>query len=276
VSSTRAAYGGSPPAGCRRSPCGVRITRMAAVGNIAWVHAFIAVPRPSASLARVFWTRALGWPTGVPWDAHPEFTSLVPPDGDPYVHFQQVGDDAPRVHLDVVVDDLDEARARLVSLGARVGARLDYWQVMRSPGGLPFCLCREPAAGVRPGGTTQEGGHRSRLAQVCIDAPAWLFDRELAFWQRATGWQAEPQGRPEFTGLPGPAEATVRLLLQRLGRNDTAATVRAHLDLGSDDIDAEAGRLRRLGAKHVSRFPGWVRMVDTLGMPFCVTGRPPE
>jgi hypothetical protein len=248
---------------------------MAEVGNLHWVHVFIDVPPDTAETARTFWSRALCWPPGDPWDATPEFTSLVPPAGDPYVHVQEV-DDRPRVHLDVVVDDLDEARNEVAALGAEVGTRAPAWQVMRSPGGLPFCLCLEPANGTRPPGTQHDGGHSSRLAQLCIDAPADVFEKELAFWKQVTGWQVGRSGRPEFVDLVGPASAPLQLLLQRLEPDDGDTTTRAHIDLGSDDRDAEAARLVDLGARYVEKFSGWILLVDPAGLPFCVTGKSPR
>jgi hypothetical protein len=247
---------------------------MAAIGQLDRIHVFIDVPPDTADQAHAFWSRALGWQVGEPWPGHPEFTTLLPPHGHSYVHVQEV-DDSPRVHVDVEVDDLDVARDRLVDLGATPGMRTQMWQVMGSPGRLPFCLCTtsdEP----RPGGTTWPEGHRSRLAQVCIDAPGQLFDRELAFWRQVTGWQTSGSGRPEFTDLVGPGHATLQLLLQRLGDDDPGTTVRAHIDLGSDDIDAEAARLRALGARLVDRYTGWALLVDPAGLPFCVTGNSPE
>ncbi len=248
---------------------------MAGIGALEWAHVFIDVPSDTAGAARAFWSRALCWPPGPPWEGHPEFTTLVPPEGDAYVHVQEV-DDEPRIHVDVVVDDLDEARNEVVDLGAETGARTATWQVMRSPGGLPFCLCREPVDGVRPPGTGHDDGHRSRLAQVCIDAPAEAFERELAFWKQVTGWEVHRSGRPEFTDLVPPAAAPLRLLLQRLGDDDPKERTRAHIDLGSDDIDAEAERLTALGARYVDRFSGWALLVDPAGLPFCVTGKSPQ
>jgi Glyoxalase-like domain len=247
---------------------------MATIGELDWVHVFIDVPPDTAAAARGFWSGVLGWAPGEPWDGHPEFTSLLPPDGHSYVHVQEVHDD-PRVHVDVEVDDLDAARDRLADLGARSGMRTRWWQVMHSPAGLPFCLCY-PSHGPRPPGTLHPGGHRSRLAQVCIDAPHEAFDAELAFWQQATGWHVERSGRPEFTDLVGPPEATLRLLLQRLGEDDPGATARAHIDLGSDDIDAEADRLTGIGARYLDRYPNWALLTDPAGLPFCVTGVSPQ
>ena len=255
---------------------------MARIGALDWMHVFVDVPPDAASTTRAFWSRALGWETGPQWTQHPEFRSLIPDAGDRYVHVQEI-DGEPRVHLDVVVDDLDTARDALLDLGAEAVPRTAQWQVMRSPGGLPFCLCREPAAGRRPP-AAQHDGHRSRLVQVCIDAPADRFEREVAFWQEATGWEHHPSPHhPELADLRGPATAPLRLLMQCLGSDDPGTTTRAHIDLGSDDLDAEADRLVSFGARkigpgkgYVDPTRGWVLMTGPAGLPFCVTSKPPD
>jgi catechol 2,3-dioxygenase-like lactoylglutathione lyase family enzyme len=46
-------------------------------------------------------------------------------------------------HLDFGVDDLDEAQAELVALGARVASvqpQPDRWRVLLDPAGHPFCI----------------------------------------------------------------------------------------------------------------------------------------
>lgn len=54
-----------------------------------------------------------------------------------------------QLHLDFAVDDLDEAEARLLKLGA---AKPDFqpgggqWRVLTDPAGHPFCLTRNPPA----------------------------------------------------------------------------------------------------------------------------------
>lgn len=59
------------------------------------------------------------------------------------------GDRPKQMHLDLAVDDLDEAQARAVALGARIvddqpNPRL--WRVMRDPVGHPFCLSAQIGA----------------------------------------------------------------------------------------------------------------------------------
>ena len=100
-----------------------------------------------ADLAR-FWALLLG---GHPVDREPDWSYVDPPDGQPRIAFQRVPEAKPgrknRLHLDVVVDDIDQARERLLDCGARaVGeVRVDAqgaFQVMRDPEGNEFCLVR--------------------------------------------------------------------------------------------------------------------------------------
>jgi hypothetical protein len=43
-----------------------------------------------------------------------------------------------------------------------------------------------------------------------------------------------------------------------------------HLDIETDDIEAEAVRLEKLGAKKVKRFPRWWIMEAPTGQRFCI------
>ena len=83
--------------------------------------------------------------------------------------------------------------------------------------------------------------------------------------------------RDEFAGkLYPPTGSSAQLLLQRLGSDDPATAVRAHIDLGADDIAAEAERLVGLGAKRLGPGRGWIVLRDPVGMVFCVTGNSPN
>ena len=244
------------------------------IAPVSWMHAFVDVPAERADEARAFWSAVLGWPSGEPWTDHPEFTSFGPPTGAAYVHVQVV-DAPPRVHLDLL-GDLATDPARLEELGATRGARGTAWQVLRSPAGLPFCVCAEPWPHARPVAFTWPDGHRSRLVQLCVDVPAAEYDRELRFWRAATGWADEPLRRaPEFRRLVHRAESPLQLLVQRLGPDDGADRARAHLDLGTDDRAAEVARLTALGARLLWPGDGFTTLEDPLGLPFCVTDNDP-
>jgi hypothetical protein len=99
----------------------------------------------------------------------------------------------------------------------------------------------------------------------------------VAFWRTATAWRWSEGSGDEFAGkLYPPAGSSVQLLLQRLGSDDPATAVRAHIDLGADDIEAEATRLVGLGAERLERGRGWIVLRDPVGMVFCVTGNSPD
>ena len=84
-------------------------------------------------------------------------------------------------------------------------------------------------------------------------------------------------GSAEFAGkLYPPAGSSVQLLFQKLGPDDPATAARAHIDLGADDIEAEAARLVGLGAEQLGLGRGWIVLRDPVGMVFCVTANSPD
>jgi hypothetical protein len=109
--------------------------------------------------------------------------------------------------------------------------------------------------------------HYSRLYKAVIDVPEGDHDKELTFWQEATG-QTLTRGQryPEYHGssLPGDAFA---LLIQRIG----TGPARVHLDIHTDDLEAEITRLEALGARRLRLVDDhWWIMQDPAGLPFCV------
>ena len=111
--------------------------------------------------------------------------------------------------------------------------------------------------------------------QLTVDVPADRYDRELEFWRAATGWADEDVDAPEFHRLVHRRASPLQLLVQRLGADDGAQQARAHLDLGTDDVDAEVERVRSLGARLLWPGNGFVALRDPVGLPFCVTGNDP-
>ncbi|MGH3516393.1 MAG: VOC family protein [Haloechinothrix sp.] len=108
--------------------------------------------------------------------------------------------------------------------------------------------------------------HHSRLYKAVIDVRAEDHDRELAFWQAAIGQKLELfEDQPEYHGTKL-QDQEFALLTQRLDEG----TSRVHLDIHTDDLDAEVARLERLGARRVRRVRQWWIMEDPAGLPFCV------
>ena len=238
-----------------------------------WLHVLIDVAPDVSEESATFWSAALGWPLGEPWPGLPEFRSFAPPQGNSYIH-QQIGNHGPRIHFDLEVADRGSAD-RLVKLGAVVTGQFEGWCPMRSPGGLPFCLV-DRQEHVRPP-AQHFAGHRSRLVQICIDSPPTLHDQEVAFWRAATGWGWRGGDQDEFAGkLYPPTGSSVQLLFQRLGSDDPATAVQAHIDLGADDVEAETTRLVELRGERLGPGRGWIVLRDPVGMVFCVTGNSPD
>ena len=84
------------------------------------------------------------------------------------------------------------------------------------------------------------------------------------------GWRrVRPQAYP-------PTGSSAQLLLQRLGSDDPATEVRAHIDLGADDIAAEAARW--LGLALSDSGPAVVGSCSVIrsGWCFCVSSNSPD
>lgn len=111
--------------------------------------------------------------------------------------------------------------------------------------------------------------HFSRPFKVVIDVPASSHDRELSFWQAATGRPLSQLGFHEYhgSGLHG---QDFWLLVQRLGEG----SARVHFDIHTDDLTAEVARLERLGAERVQAVHSWWVMRDPAGLLFCVIPDP--
>jgi predicted enzyme related to lactoylglutathione lyase len=108
--------------------------------------------------------------------------------------------------------------------------------------------------------------HRSRLCGAYIDVPRADYDRTVQFWQAGLDRPAEVEADdPDYVSF-GEATPGVELMVQAVG--DT--TSRIHLDIETNDIEAEVARLTALGATVVERIEGWVVMRDPIGIVFCV------
>jgi len=120
--------------------------------------------------------------------------------------------------------------------------------------------------------TRREGimAHQSKLSQIVIDCMD--LDAGLAFWSRALGRPIAGIEEPYGT-LSDDAAATGRLhvVVQRVPELKTAKT-RVHLDIETDDIEAEVRRLEALGARRAEDHGTWWVLRDPCGNEFCVFG----
>src|SRR4051794_16846275 len=123
-------------------------------------HVILDTPDP-AGLAE-FYSAVLG----LPITYHDDDFAVVSADSTTSgVAFQRVvdrvaptwpGDGPLLIHMDVMVDDVDEATARVVELGARVLEQADGSCVLADPAGHPFCLIPRP--GWAPPVSDPDGG----------------------------------------------------------------------------------------------------------------------
>lgn len=107
--------------------------------------------------------------------------------------------------------------------------------------------------------------HRSRFAGIIIDCDTDNLDTAADFWSSALGYpRAEPDGDGIYRSLVAPDGETY-VEVQQV---DHAS--RVHLDIESDDIDAEAARLEALGARKIGKVKSWWVMEAPTGQRFCV------
>jgi predicted enzyme related to lactoylglutathione lyase len=111
----------------------------------------IVLDSPDAQALAAFYRQLLGWTVT---QDEPDWVKLASPDGGPGLSFQtesaytpptwpaSPGDQQMMVHLDIAVDDLDDAGAHAVAAGATLAGYQpqDDVRVYLDPAGHPFCL----------------------------------------------------------------------------------------------------------------------------------------
>ena len=106
--------------------------------------------------------------------------------------------------------------------------------------------------------------HRSRLATFVIDCETEDLDSAARFWSAALGRPASGTNDPGYLELQASPDEP-QLLVQRV-----AHPSRVHLDIESDDLEAEVKRLEALGAKRVGFVKRWWVLEAPTGQRFCV------
>lgn len=109
--------------------------------------------------------------------------------------------------------------------------------------------------------------HRSKLAGFIIDCRTDDLSSAAAFWGGALGMEvralpAEEGGR--YARLVDPSGA-LHIEVQTVNHPS-----RVHLDIETDDIEAEVRRLEALGARRVEQIQTWWVMEAPTGQRFCV------
>ncbi len=109
--------------------------------------------------------------------------------------------------------------------------------------------------------------HKSKLSTVVIDCQTDDLTEATRFWSAALGRKAGASETPvanTYVTL-GTGQEELILLLQNVPHAS-----RVHLDIETDDIEAEVKRLEALGAKRIEKINTWWVMEAPTGHRFCI------
>jgi predicted enzyme related to lactoylglutathione lyase len=109
--------------------------------------------------------------------------------------------------------------------------------------------------------------HKSRLAALVLDSKVDDIEEANVFWEQALGLEcvrSSEDWSDKYSHLNSPNDQP-HILIQK-----TTHESRVHLDIETDNINAEVERLKRLGAYVVETFERWVVMEAPTGHRFCV------
>jgi predicted enzyme related to lactoylglutathione lyase len=110
--------------------------------------------------------------------------------------------------------------------------------------------------------------HRSRLCTLVLDCKVDDLAESARFWSAALGKpiaSLDQDGDGRYAELETADDEPI-ILLQRVEHES-----RVHLDIESDDLDAEVARLEALGAKRIAfRHGRWWVLQAPSGHRFCV------
>jgi predicted enzyme related to lactoylglutathione lyase len=107
--------------------------------------------------------------------------------------------------------------------------------------------------------------HKSQLAGFIIDCKADNLDEAADFWSAALGMKAAAGAdESRYRKLENRPEDMV-IEVQKVPHES-----RVHLDIETDNIEAEVARLENLGALRIKNMDRWVVMEAPTGQRFCV------
>jgi predicted enzyme related to lactoylglutathione lyase len=109
--------------------------------------------------------------------------------------------------------------------------------------------------------------HKSKLAGFIIDCQAPELATAAHFWGGALGMELRPLQSDEAHQYVHLADPLGRLHIEVQAVTHPS---RVHLDIETDDIEAEVRRLEALGATRVAQVKTWWVMEAPTGHRFCV------
>lgn len=109
--------------------------------------------------------------------------------------------------------------------------------------------------------------HKSQLAGFIIDCQTDDLDAAAEFWSQALGYARNRDKGPDEENyeLLDTGDDNLHIELQSVEHES-----RVHLDIESDDINAEVERLEKLGAKRIRKVRSWWVMEAPTGHRFCI------
>ena len=109
--------------------------------------------------------------------------------------------------------------------------------------------------------------HKSRLAGFIIDCRTDDLKFAAEFWGGALGMETRTLPGEEGNHYVRLVDAHERLHIEVQAVSHES---RVHLDIETDDVEAEVRRLEQLGAKRVEKINTWWVMEAPTGQRFCV------
>ena len=106
--------------------------------------------------------------------------------------------------------------------------------------------------------------HRSRLGVIVIDCQTEDLGAATDFWKAALGVSGSVDADGKYAVLAD-RKGYPKILLQSVMHES-----RVHLDIETDDQEAECARLESLGAHRVDKLKGWIVMEAPTGHRFCL------
>ncbi len=106
--------------------------------------------------------------------------------------------------------------------------------------------------------------HHSRLAGFIVDCRTDDLEGAATFWSAALGMPTDRREGDLYVTL----DASARDLAIEIQQVDHDS--RVHLDIESDDVEAEVRRLEALGARRIAEVKTWWVLEAPTGQRFCV------
>ena len=109
--------------------------------------------------------------------------------------------------------------------------------------------------------------HKSRLGCLIIDCQTEDLEAAAGFWSEALGCPVRRSSDPadeNYIGLETPPDQ-LYMAVQKVDHPS-----RVHIDIETDDLEAEARRLEGLGAKRLKAVRTWIVMEAPTGQRFCI------